>query len=182
MADDLCIVHSMHTNAINHDPGKTSFCTGSEIPGKAKHGSLVELRSGLDESDLPDFVVMTSAFWTGGTRNVQALYAACGEAVSCLRNIRAPRFKPRATRCCFCRIPRASTAMFAAGCSTHLGQLNQKHFAEIGDPEIQTTIAQQEMAFRMQTSVPELTDISGEPSDTSGDVWAGSPQERLVRP
>ena len=61
-----------------------------------------------------------------------------------------------------------------------LGQVNQKHFAEIGDPEIQTTIAQQELAFRMQASVPDLTDLSGESEAGHGSLRAGSPQERLL--
>ena len=75
VADDLCIINSMHTNAINHDPAKTFFCTGSEIPGKASMGAWLSYGLGSMNRDLPDFIVLTSAYWTGGTRNVQALYS-----------------------------------------------------------------------------------------------------------
>ncbi|NRB44306.1 MAG: DUF1501 domain-containing protein, partial [Verrucomicrobiales bacterium] len=74
VADDICLVHSFNTNAINHDPGKTSFCTGSEIPGKPSMGSWLSYGLGTLNKDLPDFVVMPSAFWSGKV-NVQALYA-----------------------------------------------------------------------------------------------------------
>ena len=75
VADDLCIVNSMHTNAINHDPAKTFVCTGHEIPGKASMGAWLSYGLGSMNRDLPDFIVLTSAFWTGGTLNVQALYS-----------------------------------------------------------------------------------------------------------
>ncbi|MED5399531.1 MAG: DUF1501 domain-containing protein, partial [Planctomycetota bacterium] len=65
LADDLCLVHSFNTNAINHDPGKTSFCTGAEIPGKPSMGSWLSYGLGSLNKDLPDFVVMPSAFWSG---------------------------------------------------------------------------------------------------------------------
>ena len=65
VADDLCLIHSFNTNAINHDPGKTSFCTGSEIPGKPSMGSWLSYGLGTLNKDLPDFVVMPSAFWSG---------------------------------------------------------------------------------------------------------------------
>ena len=74
VADDLCFIHSFNTNAINHDPGKTSFCTGSEIPGKPSMGAWLSYGLGSMNKDLPDFVVMPSAFWSGKV-NVQALYA-----------------------------------------------------------------------------------------------------------
>jgi hypothetical protein len=73
-ADKLCFVHSMHTDAINHDPGKTSFCTGSEIPGKPSMGAWLSYGLGSMNADLPDYVVMPSAFWSGKV-NVQALYS-----------------------------------------------------------------------------------------------------------
>ena len=75
VVDDLCIINSMHTNAINHDPAKTFICTGSEIPGKASMGAWLSYGLGSMNRDLPDFIVLTSAYWTGGTRNVQALYS-----------------------------------------------------------------------------------------------------------
>ena len=73
-ADKLCLVHSMNTDAINHDPGKTSFCTGSEIPGKPSMGAWLSYGLGSINKDLPNYVVMPSAFWSGRV-NVQALYS-----------------------------------------------------------------------------------------------------------
>ena len=73
-ADDLCLIHSMHTDAINHDPGKTSFCTGSEIAGKPSMGAWLNYGLGSMNEDLPSFVVLPSAFWSGKV-NVQGLYA-----------------------------------------------------------------------------------------------------------
>ncbi|MDB4654643.1 DUF1501 domain-containing protein, partial [Rubripirellula sp.] len=69
-ADRLCILKSLNTNAINHDPAKTFVCTGSEQPGKASMGAWLSYGLGAINKDLPDFIVLTSAFWTGGTRNV----------------------------------------------------------------------------------------------------------------
>ena len=73
-ADDLCLVHTLNTNAINHDPAKTSFCTGAEIPGKPSMGAWLDYGLGSMNKDLPSFVVMPSAYWSGKV-NVQALYA-----------------------------------------------------------------------------------------------------------
>ena len=73
-ADELCFIRSMNTNAINHDPGKTSFCTGSEIPGKPSMGAWLSYGIGTMNKDLPDYVVLPSAFWSGKV-NVQALYS-----------------------------------------------------------------------------------------------------------
>ena len=75
VVDDLCIIKSMHTDAINHDPAKTLICTGSEIPGKASLGAWLSYGLGRINENLPDFIVLNSAFWTGGTGNVQALYS-----------------------------------------------------------------------------------------------------------
>jgi len=72
--DDICFIKSTHTEAINHDPAKTFFCTGSEMPGRASMGSWLSYGLGSLNRDLPDFVVLTSAFWSGKV-NVQALYS-----------------------------------------------------------------------------------------------------------
>ena len=74
-SDHLCILKSLNTNAINHDPAKTFVCTGSELPGKASMGAWLSYGLGAINKDLPDFIVLNSAFWTGGTRNVQGLYS-----------------------------------------------------------------------------------------------------------
>ena len=75
VADDLCIIKSTYTDAINHDPGKTLISTGSEIPGKPSLGAWLSYGLGSLNKNLPDFMVLNSAFWSGDQRNVQALYS-----------------------------------------------------------------------------------------------------------
>lgn len=165
VADDLCIINSMHTNAINHDPAKTFLCTGHEIPGKASMGAWLSYGLGSMNRDLPDFIVLTSAYWTGGTRNVQALYSRLWGSGFLPSKHQGAAFQTSGDPVLFLSNPKGIDAHVRRRMLDTVGQLNRKHLAEIGDPEIQTTIAQQELAFRMQTSVPELTDISKEPKN-----------------
>lgn len=164
-ADKLCFVNSMNTDAINHDPGKTSFCTGSEIPGKPSMGAWLSYGLGSLNNDLPNYVVMPSAFWSGKV-NVQALYSRLWGSGFLPSEHQGTSFQTTGDPVLFLSNPKGVDPAVRRRTLDALDQLNQKHFAEIGDPEIQTTIAQQEMAFRMQTSVPELTDISGESPET----------------
>ena len=164
VADDICLVHSFNTNAINHDPGKTSFCTGSEIPGKPSMGSWLSYGLGTLNKDLPDFVVMPSAFWSGKV-NVQALYARLWGSGFLPSKYQGTSFQTTGDPVLFLSNPKGVDSKVRRIMLDSLSALNQKHHSEIGDPEIQTTIAQQEMAFRMQSSVPELTDISKEPKN-----------------
>jgi hypothetical protein len=163
VVDDLCIIKSMHTNAINHDPAKTFLCTGSEIPGKASMGAWLSYGLGSMNRDLPDFIVLTSAYWTGGTRNVQALYSRLWVSGFLPSKYQGAAFQTSGDPVLFLSNPSGIDSQVRRRMLDAVGHLNQHHFSEIGDPEIQTTIAQQELAFRMQSSVPELTDISGEP-------------------
>lgn len=164
-ADKLCFVNSMRTDAINHDPGKTSFCTGSEIPGKPSMGAWLSYGLGSLNRDLPDYVVMPSAFWSGKV-NVQALYARLWGSGFLPSKHQGTSFQTTGDPVLFLSNPAGVDAGVRRRMLDSLAQLNRKHYAEIGDPEIQTTIAQQEMAFRMQSSVPELTDVSGETAET----------------
>lgn len=163
--DKLCFVHSMNTDAINHDPGKTSFCTGSEIPGKPSMGAWLSYGLGTLNKDLPDYVVMPSAHWSGKV-NVQALYSRLWGSGFLPSKHQGTSFQTAGDPVLFLSNPQGVDASVRRRMLDSLGDLNRKHFAEIGDPEIQTTIAQQEMAFRMQTSVPELTDIADESPET----------------
>ncbi len=163
-ADDLCLIHSFNTNAINHDPGKTAFCTGSEIPGKASMGSWLSYGLGSLNKDLPDFVVIPSAFWSGRV-NVQALYARLWGSGFLPSSHQGTSFQTTGDPVLFLSNPKGIDAQVRRRMLDSLARLNKKHLGEIGDPEIETTIAQQEMAFRMQASVPELTDLSKEPKD-----------------
>ncbi|MEZ6119968.1 MAG: DUF1501 domain-containing protein [Pirellulaceae bacterium] len=163
VADDLCIVNSLSTNAINHDPGKTFLCTGSEIPGRASMGAWLSYGLGSINQDLPNFIVLNSAYWTGGTRNVQALYSRLWGSGPLPSKHQGVKFQTSGDPVLFLSNPSGVDADIRRRMLDTVGQVNQQHFAEIGDPEIETTIAQQEMAFRMQSSVPELTDVAGEP-------------------
>lgn len=162
MADDLCIIKSLHTDAINHDPAKTLICTGSQIPGKASMGAWLSYGLGRMNENLPGFVVLSSAFWTGGTGNVQALYSRLWGSGFLPSKHQGVSFQPSGDPVLFLSNPQGVTPRGRREMLDLVGRLNQQHLSEVGDPEIQTTISQQEMAFRMQTSVPELTDLSDE--------------------
>ena len=163
VADDLCIVNSLNTNAINHDPGKNFLCTGSEIPGRASMGAWLSYGLGSMNKDLPDFIVLTSAYWTGGTRNVQGLYSRLWGSGPLPSKHQGVKFQSSGDPVLFLSNPNGIDTSIRRRMLDAVSEVNQQHFSAIGDPEIETTIAQQEMAFRMQASVPELTDVSGEP-------------------
>jgi hypothetical protein len=163
VVDDLCLIKSMHTDAINHDPGKTLICTGSEIPGKPSLGAWLSYGLGTQNNNLPDFIVLSSAFWSGDKRNVQALYSRLWGTGFLPSKHQGVLFQPSGDPVLFLSNPKGVSRDSRHRMLDLVTRLNHKHAAEIGDPEIATTIAQQEMAFRMQSSVPELTDISGEP-------------------
>lgn len=163
--DKLCFVDSMNTDAINHDPGKTSFSTGSEIPGKPSMGAWLSYGLGTLNRDLPDYIVMPSAFWSGKV-NVQALYARLWGSGFLPSKHQGTSFQTTGDPVLFLSNPDGVNSPVRRRMLDALKELNTKHFQQMGDPEIETTIAQQEMAFRMQSSVPELTDISSETQET----------------
>ena len=164
VVDDLCIIKSMHTDAINHDPGKTLFCTGSEIPGKASLGAWLSYGLGRINKNLPDFIVLSSAFWSGDKQNVQALYSRLWGSGFLPSKHQGVAFQAAGDPVLFLSNPAGVSRDSRRKMLDLVGSINRKHRDEIGDPEIQTTIAQQEMAFRMQASVPELTDLTQEPA------------------
>ena len=164
-ADKICFVNSMNTDAINHDPGKTAFCTGSEIAGKPSMGAWLSYGLGSMNEDLPNYVVMPSAFWSGKV-NVQALYSRLWGSGFLPSQHQGMSFQTAGDPVLFLSNPAGVSPSVRRRMLDSLATLNQKHMDEIGDPEIATTIAQQEMAFRMQSSVPELTDISNETQET----------------
>ncbi|QDT12358.1 DUF1501 domain-containing protein [Planctomycetes bacterium K23_9] len=166
VVDDLCIVKSLHTDAINHDPGKTLICTGSEIPGKASLGSWLSYGLGRMNENLPDFIVLNSAYWSGDQANIQALYSRLWGSGFLPSKHQGVQFQPSGDPVLFLSNPAGVNQRSRRGMLDLVKSLNQEHLSEVGDPEIQTTIAQQEMAFRMQTSVPELTDLSQETAET----------------
>ncbi|NQZ60329.1 MAG: DUF1501 domain-containing protein, partial [Lentisphaeraceae bacterium] len=142
------------------------FCTGDEMPGKPSMGAWLSYGLGSMNKNLPDYVVMPSAFWTGGKGNVQALYSRLWGNGYLPSKHQGTALQAAGDPVLFLSNPDGVTKGIRRDMLDTLGKMNQKHYGEIGDPEIQTTIAQQELAFRMQASVPELTDISKESKQT----------------
>jgi hypothetical protein len=161
IADDLCFIKSMRTGSVNHAPAMTFLLTGAEQPGRPSMGAWLTYGLGSDNDNLPAFIVMTSLdregtcgqlffdyYWGSGflpTQYQGVKLRSGGDPVLYLAN--PPGMSPEVRR----------------DILDGLGQLNALHQAETGDPEIATRIAQYEMAYRMQASVPELIDISTEP-------------------
>ena len=160
VVDDIALLKTVNTTAINHDPACTFVMSGSEIPGRASLGSWLAYGLGSESNDLPAFVCLTpryplssngqalfSRMWSSGflpTRFAGVVLRGSGDPVLYLQNPDGVATTERRT-------------MLDA-----LGKLNQQGFDRLGDPEIQTRISQYEMAFRMQSSVPELVDLSKE--------------------
>ncbi|MFT5523541.1 MAG: hypothetical protein ACI9G1_002560 [Pirellulaceae bacterium] len=161
VADDLCLIKSTHTDAINHDPAKTFFCTGNEMPGRPSMGAWLSYGLGSMNKDLPDFVVLTSAFWSGKV-NVQALYSRLWGTGFLPSKHQGVAFQSVGDPVLFLSNPTGVDAKARAKMLEFVAKVNRQQQKLTGDPELQTSIAQQEMAFRMQTSVPELTDLSDE--------------------
>ncbi len=161
IADEICVVRSMNTEAVNHAPGVTFFMTGSQIPGRPSMGAWLSYGLGTMNEDLPAFVVMTSSdkgktcgqlffehYWSNGFlpgKHQGVRFRGVGEPVPFVNN--------------------------PAGIDRHarrtllddMQALNHEHAGIVGDPEIDTRISQYEMAFRMQASVPDLLDFKNEP-------------------
>ncbi len=162
VADDLALIKSTSTTAINHDPGKTLFCTGTEIPGKASMGAWLSYGLGRMNENLPDFIVLNSAFWSGDRQNVQGLYSRLWGSGFLPSKHQGVPFQPSGDPVLFLSNPANVSRKTRSKMLDLVTKLNEEEMSKIGDPEIQTTIAQQEMAFRMQASVPELTDLKQE--------------------
>jgi hypothetical protein len=161
IADDLCFVKSLHTEQVNHAPAITFFLTGAEQAGRPSMGAWLSYGLGSDTEEFPAFVVMTSRdkeascgqifydfYWGSGflpTRFQGVKFRGSGDPVLYLSN------------------PEGVSRRMRRGLLDDLARLNELNLAEYGDPEITTRIAQYEMAYRMQASVPELTDLATEP-------------------
>ena len=164
IVDDICLIRSMNTEAVNHAPGVTFFQTGAQVPGRPSMGSWLSYGLGSDSENLPAFVVMTSSdrgktcgqlffdyYWGSGflpSRFQGVRFRNSGDLVPYLAN--PPGVDRQANRLLL----------------DDLAAMNAAHLADYGDPEIDTRISQYEMAFRMQSSVPDLVDFSGETKAT----------------
>lgn len=160
MADDIAIVKTVHTEAINHDPAITYICTGHQLPGRASLGSWLSYGLGSENEDLPAFVVMTPT-WTG-RKQAQALYNRLWGSGFLPSRHQGVSLRSSGDPVLFLSNPPGVSPDVRRRTLDRLARFNQRTLDEIGDPETRTRIEQYEMAFRMQTSVPELTDISGE--------------------
>lgn len=164
LVDEITVVKTVHTNAINHDPACTFVMTGSEVPGKPSLGSWLSYGLGSVNDNLPAFVVFTPRFpagsngqaifsrmWTSGflpTKHAGVALRSVGDPVLYLRN------------------PDGVTAADRRAMLDSLNKLNVMTAERLGDPETRTRMAQYEMAFRMQTSVPDLVDLGNETRET----------------
>jgi hypothetical protein len=162
VANDLCFVHSLHTQAINHEPGITFFQTGSEQPGRASFGSWMSYGLGSMNSNLPAFVVMI----TQGPGNMQALSARFWGSGFLPSEHQGCRIRAGRDAVLHLRDPDGVTREDRRRMLDLLVRLNEDEFGTSLDPETRTRIAQHEMAYRMQMSVPELTDFSDEKPET----------------
>jgi hypothetical protein len=164
VVDELAIVRSVHTNAINHDPACTFLMTGSEIPGKASIGSWISYGLGSENNDLPAFVVLTPKF--SSKVAAQALFTRMWSSGFLPTSYNGVALRAQGDPVLFLENPNGVDRTTRRAMLDSLNQFNQMAHARHGDPETLTRIAQYEMAFRMQTSVPDLTDFSGESQAT----------------
>lgn len=164
VADDLCLVRSMHTEAVNHAPGVTFFMTGSQIPGRPSMGAWLTYGLGSESQNLPSFVVMTSS--DKGKTCGQLFYDYYWGSGFLPSRYQGVRFQNTGDLVPYLNNPQGMDAKIRRQMLDEIAAINQQHLAEYGDPEIDTRIAQYEMAFRMQTSVPDLVDFSDENRET----------------
>lgn len=164
VVDDLCFVKSMYTEAINHDPGVTFFQTGFQIAGRPSIGAWLSYGLGSMNQDLPAFVVMISQ--GSGNPNDQPLADRHWGSGFLPTRYQAVKFRSVGDPVLYLSDPAGFSPPARRRFIDDLSRLNQLELDEFGDPEIATRIAQYEMAYKMQTSVPELTDLSKEPPRT----------------
>ena len=160
-ADELCFIKSMHTEAINHDPAVTFFQTGAQIAGRPSIGAWLSYGLGSENSDLPAFVVMISQ--GSGNPADQPLYDRLWGSGFLPSRYQGVKFRSVGDPVLYLTDPPGLGGKARRRFLDDLAGLNQMQLESFGDPEIATRIAQYEMAYRMQASVPELTDLSKEP-------------------
>ncbi|MCB0689187.1 MAG: DUF1501 domain-containing protein, partial [Saprospiraceae bacterium] len=158
VVDDLCFISSMHTEAINHDPAITFFQTGSMLPGRPSIGAWVSYGLGTDNENLPSFIVLVSKNGAG-----QPLYARLWGNGFLPTEHQGVQFRSGKDAVLFLKDPEGFRMDDRVRMLDGLKSLNSLQFDLYHDPEITARMAQYEMAFRMQTSVPDVLDMAGEP-------------------
>lgn len=164
VVDELAVVKTVHTNAINHDPACTFVMTGSEVPGKASLGSWLAYGLGSESNDLPAFVVLTPT-WSAKAP-AQALFTRMWSSGFLPTRFNGVALRSGGDPVLYLPNPPGVTRDDRRAMLDSLAAINQHRYEQLGDPEIQTRIAQYEMAFRMQKSVPELTNWQDESQAT----------------
>lgn len=169
VADEMAVVKSMYTEAINHDPAITFFQTGNQLAGRPSIGSWLAYGLGSENQNLPAYVVLTSK--GTGRPDDQPLYDRLWGSGFLSTKYQGVKLRNAGDPVLYLSNPAGVDRELRRAMLDELRDLNQQRLAEAGDPEIATRIAQYEMSFRMQASVPELTNVSGEPQhvlDTYG--------------
>lgn len=161
IADEMCIVRSLKTEAINHDPAHTFMNSGTTISGRPAMGSWAWYGLGCESHDLPGFVVLTSSGRYGQSQPIAARQWHSGFLPSRFQGV---HFRGKGDAVLYLNRPRGVNDSRQREVIDAVNQLNEQHNALVDDPEISTRITQYEMAYRMQTSVPDLMDVSKEPS------------------
>ena len=163
VVDDICVVKSMHTEAINHDPAITFFQSGHQQPGRPSIGAWLSYGLGSETQNLPSFVVLLSK---NTFHQAQPLYDRLWGSGFLPSKFQGVKLRSQGDPVLYLSDPAEGSRASRREMLDRLAKLNRLREQEIGDPEINTRIAQYEMAYRMQTSVPELADISDEPAST----------------
>lgn len=161
IVDDICIVRSMFTEAINHDPALTFFQTGAQQGNRASFGSWLSYGLGSENKNLPAFCVLLSR----GKGNGQGVYSKLWTNGFLDSIHQGVQFSSGDNPVLYLNNPEGIDSTNRRQMLDQLAALNDRSYQEFGDPEISTKIQQYEMAYRMQTAVPELTDLSREPDD-----------------
>jgi Protein of unknown function (DUF1501) len=162
VVDDLCFVKSMFTEAINHDPALTFFQTGAQVGNRPSMGSWLSYGLGSENKNLPAFCVLLSK----GKGNGQGVYSKLWSNGFLDSIHQGVQFSSGENPVLYLNDPDGMTKTERRKMLDKLAELNEDSYKEFGDPEISTKIQQYEMAYRMQTAVPEITDTSKEPEDT----------------
>ncbi|MFM2241503.1 MAG: hypothetical protein RLZ97_358 [Verrucomicrobiota bacterium] len=162
IADEICVIRSMHTEAINHDPAITFFCTGSQIPGRPSMGAWASYGLGSLNDNLPAFIVLVSR----NAQRDQPLYTRLWSSGFLPSEHQGVQFRSGKEPVLYLTNPEGVSPHVRRHMLDALARLNHDQAAAELDPEVTARIAQAEMAFRMQTSVPEVTDLSGESKET----------------
>jgi len=168
IADDICLVRSLHTDPINHDPAVTFLLTGNQQPGRPTVGSWMAYGLGSVNKNLPEYVVLLSG---GGGQPLLARYWGNGFLPSKYQGV---QFRSTGDPVLYVSNPEGIDPAARRSLLDGVQQLNRMQLEAVGDPEIATRIDAYEMAFRMQTSVPELMDIGSEPKSVL-DMYGAEP-------